>query len=83
MAKIDDGSLDLIYVAPVSRLRILALLPKLIKGNHTGETEVTCSRIKSFSLVADEPVPSHLDGEVQPLQTDFQIALLENALQLL
>ncbi len=83
MAKIDDGRLDLIYVSPVNRLRILALLPKLIKGTHTTETEVTCSAIKSFKLVADEPVPSHLDGEVQPLQTDFQIELLENSLRLL
>ena len=83
MAKIDDGSLDLVFVAPVDRLRILSLLPKLIKGTHIDEAEVTHSAIKSFELIADEPVPSHMDGEVQPLQTEFRIELLENALQLL
>jgi len=83
MAKIDDGSLDLILVSPLDRLRILRLLPKLIKGTHTGEAEVTCSTIKSFELIADEPLPSHLDGEVQPLQTEFRIELLENALRLI
>jgi YegS/Rv2252/BmrU family lipid kinase len=83
MAKINDGKLDLIFVSPVNRLRILFLLPKLIKGTHINEAEVICTTIKSFELVADEPVPSHLDGEVQPLQTEFRIELLENALRLL
>jgi YegS/Rv2252/BmrU family lipid kinase len=83
MAKINDGNLDLVFVSPVDRLRILFLLPKLIKGTHINEAEVTCTTIKSFELVADEPVPSHLDGEVQPLQTEFRIELLENALRLL
>jgi diacylglycerol kinase family enzyme len=83
MARINDGSLDLIFVSPVTRLRILSLLPKLINGTHISEAEVTCSAIKSFELVADEPVPSHMDGEVQPLQTEFRIELLENALRLL
>lgn len=83
MAKINDGNLDLVLVSPVSRLRILSLLPKLIKGTHTREAEVTCSTIKSFELIAAEPIPSHLDGEVQPLQREFRIELLENALRLL
>ena len=82
-AKIDDGNLDLVFVEPVGRWRILSLLPKLIKGTHISEAEVTCSAIKSFTLNADEPVPSHLDGEIQPLQTEFRIELLENALRLL
>jgi len=83
MAKINDGSLDLIFVAPVDRLRILSLLPKLIKGTHISEAEVTCRTIKSFTLLADAAVPSHMDGEVQPLQTEFRIDLLENALRLI
>jgi len=83
MAKIDDGSLDLVFVSPVNRLRILALLPKLIKGEHIDEEEVCCVAIRNFELIADAPVPSHLDGEVQPLQTEFRIELLEGALRLL
>ncbi len=83
MAKINDGNLDLVFVSPLDRLRILFLLPKLMKGTHMSEAEVTCKAIKSFELIADEPVPSHLDGEVQPLQTEFRIELLENALRLL
>jgi diacylglycerol kinase (ATP) len=83
MAAIDDGKLDLIVAQPVSRRRIIALLPKLIKGNHIGETEISDHRIRHFSLVADSPVPSHLDGETQPLQTDFEIEILSQAMSLL
>jgi len=32
---------------------------------------------------ASAAVPSHLDGEVQPLQTDFEIEILPDGLKLL
>lgn len=83
MAKNDDGFLDLIFVQPVGRLRIFALLPKLIKGTHISAPEVTCAKANAISLVAEEPIPSHLDGEVQPLQTEFQIEILERSLAIL
>jgi diacylglycerol kinase (ATP) len=83
MAKNDDGFLDLVFVQPVGRLRIFALLPKLIKGTHISAPEVTCARANAISLIAEEPVPSHLDGEVQPLQTEFQIEILERSLAIL
>ena len=83
MAKNDDGFLDLVFVQPVGRLRIFALLPKLMKGTHITAPEVTCVRANAISLIAEEPVPSHLDGEVQPLQTEFQIEILERSLAIL
>lgn len=83
MAKNDDGELDLIVVGPVSRLRIIALLPKLMRGSHIGQPEITHSRITRCQVTATAPVSSHLDGEVQPLQTHFEIELLKGALRLL
>lgn len=83
MAKNDDGILDLVFVQPVGRLRVFALLPRLIRGTHLSAPEVSCSTIRSLTLVASDPVPSHLDGEVQPLQCDFHIELLEQALAIL
>lgn len=80
MAENDDGKLDLVFAAPVTRRRVLALLPKLIKGTHIDEPEIRCETIESFELIADAPVPSHLDGEAQPLQTEFRIEILKGAL---
>jgi YegS/Rv2252/BmrU family lipid kinase len=83
MARIDDGELDLVFAMPVTRRRVLALLPKLMKGTHIGSHDIRSHRIRHFRLVAEAPVPSHIDGEAQPLQTDFEIEILEKALRLL
>ncbi|HZD52840.1 MAG TPA: diacylglycerol kinase family protein [Woeseiaceae bacterium] len=79
----DDGELDLLVVKPVSRLRVATLLPKLIGGKHIGEPEITHARIDRCEVMAAEPIPSHLDGEAQPLQTRFRIEMRAGALPLL
>jgi diacylglycerol kinase (ATP) len=82
MAKNDDGKFDLLIVAPVSRPRILALLPKLMSGKHMGEKEISHKTVTRVLIESDEPVDSHLDGELQPMQQRFEIELLAGALQL-
>lgn len=83
MARIHDGFLDLVFAKPVSRGRILALLPRLIKGTHIGMPDIGNDQIRKFELIADAPVPCHVDGEAQPLQTEFRIEILDQALSLL
>jgi YegS/Rv2252/BmrU family lipid kinase len=83
MAINDDGLLDLVFVQPVGRLRIFALLPRLMQGTHISAPEVSCATVSSVRLVAEDRVPSHLDGEVQPLQTEFDIEILKRALAIL
>lgn len=82
-AKNDDGVFDLVYATPVTRLRVLALLPRLIRGTHIGQADIHRKRVDAFHLAATSPVPSHLDGEVQALQRQFDIALKPGALALL
>jgi diacylglycerol kinase (ATP) len=81
-AKNDDGKFDLLIVEPVSRPRILALLPKLMTGKHMDEKEITHEQVTRILIEAQEPVDSHLDGEMQPMQTRFEIELLPGALSL-
>jgi YegS/Rv2252/BmrU family lipid kinase len=83
MARNDDGELDLILAGPVSRLRILALLPKLIQGSHIEQPEITHVRLTRCQITAAAAVPSHLDGEVQPLQTHFDFEIMKGALRLM
>jgi diacylglycerol kinase (ATP) len=83
MADNSDGHLDMVAAGPVSRIRILRLLPKLMRGEHMGETEITHASIRQLKIEASEPMPSHLDGEVQELQTSFDIEILAGALRLL
>ncbi len=83
MADNDDGRLELLVAAPVTRRRILTLLPKLMRGTHMGEADIRHERIERLTIDAAAPVASHLDGEVQPLQQHFELSLLPRALRLL
>ena len=82
-AKNADGWFDLVIAKPVTRRRVLSLLPKLMNGEHLNEVEIEHERIQSLTIEANEAIPSHLDGEVQPLQSRFEIELLPGALRLL
>ena len=83
MASNSDGQFDLMIAGPVSRTRILTLLPTLMSGKHLGEKEIAHESVRRLEVVADEPVLSHLDGEIQPPMQHFEISLLPGALHLL
>ena len=83
MADNTDGRFDLMIAGPVSRTRILTLLPTLMSGRHVGEPEILHEPVTRLVVEADEPVVSHLDGEMQAPQQHFAIELLPGALRLL
>ena len=83
MADNADGHFDLLLAEPVTRRRILALLPLLIRGRHLDEPEIHHHAVRRLHVSAEASVPSHLDGEVQPLQTEFTIDILPASLGLL
>ena len=78
-----DGVLNLVIAEPVSRRRVIALLPKLMRGVHLPEPEVSHTTVESVRIESLEPVPSHLDGEMQDLQTTFEISVVRGALEVL
>jgi diacylglycerol kinase (ATP) len=83
IASIADQRLDLLIAKPVTRRRILTLLPKLVNGTHLQEPEIIHRTVTSLTILARQPIPSQLDGEIQPLQTEFEISILPGALDLL
>jgi diacylglycerol kinase (ATP) len=83
MADQADGNLDLVIAAPVTFAQIMALLPKLMRGKHIGDARITHAPVRQLHIKASAPVPSHLDGEVQDLGTDFDIEIIPGALRLL
>jgi len=83
MASNSDNVMDLLIAKPVTRRRIMTLLPKLMNGAHMQEADIVHQPVTALSIKAEEPIASHLDGEVQALQTDFEITVLPSALDLL
>ncbi len=83
MADNADGKQEMLRVEPVSRTRIVSLLPRLMQGRHMNEPEIVHQTVQRMTVTAAAPVESHLDGEVQPPQTRFEIEVLPAALNLL
>ena len=79
----DDQELDLVVISPLSRMRIIRLLRKLMNGTHMDEPEMSWHRVRACTIVASEPVPSHLDGELQAPRTKFEVEVMAGALGLL
>jgi diacylglycerol kinase family enzyme len=62
-AELDDGRLDVVWVSQVGKLRYLANLPKVFKGRHVGNEEVTVSRAAEVTISADRPFAVYADGD--------------------
>ena len=62
-AELDDGLLDVVCVGQVGKLRYLANLPKVFKGRHVDNQEVTVRRARVLEIDADRPFAVYADGE--------------------
>jgi len=63
-ARPDDGLLDVLLVDAVSRLEILQLVPKILRGTHAGDPRLRLSRAKRVTIASDEPLLVEADGEI-------------------
>ena len=61
-AALDNGLLDIVFVAAASRLRLIRSMPKLYAGTHTGLDEVRLPRGREVSIEVDDVVV-YGDGE--------------------
>jgi len=63
-ADIEDGLLEICHVGKASRLKILRLFPKYMKGLHGSIEEVSFYRSKKVKISLDKPLPMNIDGEL-------------------
>ena len=83
MADNADGRLEVLVAGPVTRRRILTLLPKIMNGSHLEEPEISHGAVTDLIIRSDAPIESQLDGEVQALASIFRLQILPGALRLL
>lgn len=67
-ADLRDGFLDVCRVREMSRLKILSLLPKFMKGQHGTLQEVSFSRGRHIRIECDREVVLNIDGEVEKVK---------------
>ncbi|PJJ63700.1 diacylglycerol kinase (ATP) [Compostimonas suwonensis] len=72
-ARLDDGALDLFVVAPLSRIGLMRVFPRVFRGTHTSLPQVSLERVRSVAL--DAPgVVAYADGErIGPLPVTIEV----------
>ncbi|MDY0060721.1 MAG: diacylglycerol kinase family lipid kinase [Myxococcota bacterium] len=74
-ARPDDGLLDLVLLAPLSRLQVARHMGKIYKGDHLMLPEVFLGSGKRIEVRSPEDVLLEMDGE-QPGKLDAVLSLL-------
>ena len=81
-AKLDDGLIDLVVVkAGVTRTRLLQVLPKLFKGTHINEPEVSYYQTSEFSLIPEKDEILNIDGEIMG-STPIKVKMISNTTEI-
>jgi YegS/Rv2252/BmrU family lipid kinase len=63
-ARTDDGMLDLCIAGQLSRIGILAMIPRFMKGTQATQPQIKTARAAKVSVTAlDGNLPAHADGE--------------------
>jgi YegS/Rv2252/BmrU family lipid kinase len=62
-AALDDGLLDVVLTAAAPKRRFLASLPRVFKGTHVDEPNLTFLRGREIAFHADRPFAAYADGD--------------------
>jgi len=84
-AEPDDGVLDYLLVDKVSRLRMLRILPEVLKGTQGKMKDCHLGRFNKMEIHSDKPLFLHVDGEIfatpnAPV-THLYIEMIKNGIQ--
>jgi diacylglycerol kinase family enzyme len=82
--RMDDGLLDLCIAAKVSRLKMLAFVPRFMRGTHVTDHDITMAQGREISISSAQPWAAHVDGEIYGVGArSFEISLFPQRLRLL
>lgn len=80
-AALDDGLLELVVADAMSRLGVLGLVPKVLKGKHLDHPAVSHHRVRGVTVRSEEPLVVHADGEILALDArEIVVEMLPAAL---
>jgi len=83
-AQVDDGLLDVMVTQSVGRLKILCLIPKIMKGTHVDEPILKNYRAHRVDIKAHQPFVVEADGEIPYPQTrHLEVQILDKRLRVI
>jgi len=83
-AQVDDGLLDVMVTQSVGRLKILRLIPKIMKGTHVNEPILKNYRARRVVIKSQQPLVVEADGEIPYPQTrHLEVQILDKKLRVI
>jgi len=80
-ASVQDGELDVLLVKKMSRLKLVAIFPKVYKGTHITDPDVELFKARNISIAA-AGMPIYSDGEYVG-QAPFEATVLKGSLRVI
>jgi diacylglycerol kinase (ATP) len=80
-ARLDDGQMELVVAGQFNRLQALAMLPRLLAGQHLGHPQVHLHGVHTVDLSAPVPLPMAVDGEPMLPACQVHVRVLKRALR--
>jgi diacylglycerol kinase (ATP) len=78
----DDGWMDVLLIPPRSRIRMIALLLRVLRGRHTADSDLTFRRASHLRIDCSPALAVHADGEVLSTAAErIEIELLPQAIR--
>ncbi|MGH8399046.1 MAG: diacylglycerol/lipid kinase family protein, partial [Gammaproteobacteria bacterium] len=82
-AQIDDGLLDVVVAGGLTRIGILGLVPKVMRGTHIRHRAVTKFQTGTLRIESKTGLPVHADGEIRYVDAkSLDIEILPRRLKL-
>lgn len=81
-AQTDDGKMDVCLVEEMGPIKCLWNIIKIIRGTHVKMKEVRMFRTSYLSIIAKEPLPCEIDGEVADVQGVYFVSVLPRKLKI-
>jgi diacylglycerol kinase family enzyme len=83
-AQVDDGLLDVMVTQSVGRLKILRLIPKIMKGTHVNEPILRNYRARRVVIKSQQSLVVEADGEIPYPQTRYlEVEILDKKLRVI
>lgn len=83
-SEMDDGLFDICVAAQVSRAKMVAFVPRFMRGTHTTDVDITMGQGRKVTVLCESPWAAHVDGEIYGLGArSYEIELLPRRLRLI
>ncbi|MBP5489943.1 MAG: YegS/Rv2252/BmrU family lipid kinase [Lachnospiraceae bacterium] len=77
-----DGKISVVLAHGIRPLRVLTMLPKLVRGTHIKHRNVEQFTCRELEVIADNRQYLHTDGDVKALTRHVRVRCLETSMQM-